>query len=308
MYDVLIIGGGPGGIAAGIYAARKKMKSIIMTESFGGQSIVSDDIQNWVGTKSISGFDLAKNMEEHLRSHEDIDIKMLEKAVSVKEISGGFEVTSDKGNIYQAKTLLIASGGRRRKLGVPGEDTFNGKGVAYCATCDAPIFKDKVVAVVGGGNAGLEAVIDLLPYAKKIYLLERSNELKGDVVTQLEIKKSPMVEIIMNAAVKEITGDKFISGVLYIDSTTNEEKKIDIGGLFVEIGSIANSEIVKDLVELDSAREIIVDHKHGTTSKTGIWAAGDVTDDPYKQNNISVGDGVKAILSIYNYLLKNKSE
>lgn len=307
MHDVLIIGGGPGGIAAGIYAARKKMKAMIMTESFGGQSIVSDDIQNWVGTRSISGFDLAKNLEEHLRAQEDIDIKMPEKAVVVKEISGGFEVTSDKGNTYQAKTLLITSGGRRRKLGVPGEDKFNGKGVAYCGTCDAPIFKDKDVAVVGGGNSGLEAVIDLIPYAKKIYLLERSEKLKGDVVTQEEIKKSPQVEIIMNAEVKEITGETFISGVTYTDTKTDEEKTIAIGGLFVEIGSVPNSEMVKDLVELDRAGEIIVDHKHGTTSKPGIWAAGDVTDDPYKQNNISVGDGIKAMLSIYNYLHKQKT-
>ena len=303
MYDVLIIGGGPGGIAAGIYAARKKMKAMIMTESFGGQSIVSDDIQNWVGTRSISGFDLAKNLEEHLRAHEDIDIRMPEKAIAVKEVSGGFEVTSDKGNIYQSKTL----GGRRRKLGIPGEEKFNGKGVAYCGTCDAPIFKDKDVAVVGGGNSGLEAVIDLMPYAKKIYLLEQSGELKGDPVTQTQIRKSPLVEIIMNAKTKEISGDTFISGVTYTDTKTGEEKTIAIGGLFVEIGSIPNSEMVKDLVELDRAGEIVVDHKHGTTSKPGIWAAGDVTDDPYKQNNISVGDGVKAMLSLYNYLQKNKT-
>lgn len=307
MYDVLIIGGGPGGIAAGIYAARKKMKTMMLTESFGGQSIVSDDIQNWIGTKSISGFDLAKNLEEHLRAQEDIDITMPEKAVAVKEISGGFEVTSDKGNTYQAKTLLIASGGRRKKLGIPGEEKFNGKGVAYCGTCDAPIFKGKDVAVVGGGNSALEAVADLIPYAKKIYLLIRSEKLKGDAVTQEKIIQSPLVEIILNAQPKEITGDAFISGVSYADKKTGKEKTIAIGGLFVEIGSVPNSEMVKDLVELDARGEIIVDHKHGDTSKPGIWAAGDVTDDPYKQNNISVGDGVKAILSIYNYLQKHKT-
>lgn len=308
MYDVIIVGGGPGGIAAGIYAARKKMNTMIITESFGGQSIVSDDIQNWVGVKSISGYDLAKNLEEHLRSHNDVVIKMPEKAISVKEIHGGFEVTSKEGNTYQSKTLLIASGGRRRKLGIPGEEKFNGKGVAYCGTCDAPIFKDKVVAVVGGGNSGLEAVVDLIPYAKKIYLFERGNVLKGDVVTQAEIKKSPLVEIIMNSQAKEVEGDVFVTGLTYTDLISHEDKKIAIGGLFVEIGSIPNSEMVKDLVDLDRNGEIIVDHKHGTTSKPGIWAAGDVTDDPYKQNNISVGNGVKAILSIYNYLIKNKPE
>ncbi len=307
MYDIIIIGGGPGGVAAGIYAARKKIKAMIMAESFGGQSIVSDDIQNWVGTKSISGFDLAKNLEEHLRAQEGIDINMPEKAVSVKEVIGGFEVASDKGNVYQTKTLLIASGGRRRKLGIPGEETFNGKGVAYCSTCDAPIFKGKTVAVVGGGNAGLEAVVDLIPYATKIYLLEYGEVLKGDPVTQVEIKKSPLVEIITLAQTKEVLGEKFVTGVKYLDKKTNEEKILAIGGLFVEIGSVPNSEMVKDLVELDRAGEIIIDHKHGTTSKPGIWAAGDVTDDPYKQNNISVGDAVKATLSIYNYLLKQKT-
>ncbi|OGD34768.1 hypothetical protein A2988_04720 [Candidatus Azambacteria bacterium RIFCSPLOWO2_01_FULL_46_25] len=307
MYDIIIIGGGPGGVAAGIYAARKKMHAMIMTESFGGQSIVSDDIQNWVGTKSISGFDLAKNLEEHLRAQEGIDIKVPEKAVTVKEVIGGFEVVSDKNNTYQSKTLLITSGGRRRKLGIPGEDTFNGKGVAYCSTCDAPIFKGKAVAVVGGGNAGLEAVVDLLPYATKIYLLEYGDTLKGDPITQQEIRKSPLVEIITSAQTKEVTGEKFVTGVKYTDRKTNEEKTLAIGGLFVEIGSVPNSEMVKDLVELDKMGEIVIDHKHGTTSKPGIWAAGDVTDDPYKQNNISVGDAVKATLSIYNYLLKQKT-
>ncbi|MBI1755172.1 FAD-dependent oxidoreductase [Candidatus Azambacteria bacterium] len=306
MYDIVIIGGGPAGCAAGVYAARKKLKALLLTETFGGQSIVSDDIQNWVGAKSISGFDLAKNLEEHVRAQEGIEIKVPEKGAAVKEIKGWFEVTSDKGATYQTKTVLIASGGRRRKLGVPGEEKFNGKGVAYCSTCDAPLFKGKTVVVVGGGNAGLEAAVDLLPYAAKIYLLEFGSALKGDPVTQAELKKSPMVTIITNAQTKEVMGDKFVSGLKYSDRSTNEEKTLEVGGIFVEIGSIPNSEMVKGLVEMNPIGEILVDHKHSSTSKVGIWAAGDVTDDPYKQNNISAGDAVKATLSIYNYLLKTK--
>lgn len=308
MYDTIIIGGGPAGCAAGIYAARKKLKALLIAEVFGGQSIVSDDIQNWVGAKSISGFDLAKNLEEHVRAHqEDIEIKTGEKAAAVKPIEGGFEVISDKGATYQTKTILVASGGRRRKLGIPGEEEFNGKGVAYCSTCDAPLFKGKTVAVVGGGNAGLEAVVDLLPYAKNIYLLEYGTQLKGDPITQAEIRKSPLVTIITNAETKEIIGDKFITGVKYIDRVTNEEKILETGGLFVEIGSVPNSEMVNGLVDMNPTGEIIVDHRHSSSSRPGIWAAGDVTDDPYKQNNISAGDAVKAALSIYAYLQKQKT-
>ncbi len=307
MYDTIIIGGGPAGCAAGIYAARKKLKALLIVDAFGGQSVVSDDIQNWVGAKSISGFDLAKNLEEHVRAQEDIEIKTGEKAVTVKLIEGGFEVTSDKGTMYQAKTVLVASGGRRRKLGILGEEKFNGKGVAYCSTCDAPLFKGKTVAVVGGGNAGLEAVVDLVPYAKNIYLLERGTQLKGDPITQAEIRTAPSVTIVTNAETKEIIGDKFITGVKYLDLATSEEKILEVGGLFVEIGSVPNSEMVKGLVDMNPTGEIIVDHRHSSSSQPGIWAAGDVTDDPYKQNNISAGDAVKAVLSIYAYLQKLKT-
>lgn len=308
MYDLIIIGGGPAGTAAGVYAARKRIKALLLTESFGGQSIVSDDIQNWIGEKSISGYDLAKKFEAHVRAQEGIDIKMPERAAKVEEISGGFEVTTESGAKYQSKTVIVGSGGRRRKLGIPGEDTFNGKGVAYCSTCDAPIFQGKRVAVVGGGNAGLEAVIDLFPYATKIYLMEFGVELKGDPVTQAEIRKNPLVTVITNAQSKEVVGDKFVTGLKYIDRTTNEEKMVEVDGIFVEIGSLPNSEMVKGLVELNKAGEIVVDHKTAATSKPGIWAAGDVTDDPFKQNNISVGDAVKATLACYSYLLNHEKQ
>lgn len=312
MYDVIVIGGGPAGVAAGIYTARKKLKTLLMTEEFGGQSIVSDDIQNWIGDAHISGFDLAKKLEAHLRSYsEDVEIKIPEKAVEVKKIDSGspfpvFEVKTDKNNIYQAKVVILASGARRRKLNIPGEDRLNGKGVVYCSTCDAPLFSGKSVAVVGGGNAGLEAAIDLFPYASKIYILEFGEVLKGDPVSQEEVKKNQKVEIIFYAETREVLGDNFVSGLKYVHRKTGEEKVLDVSGVFVEIGSVPNSEMVKGLVAIDKYGQVIIDSKHSTTSELGIFAAGDVSDDPYKQNNISVGDAVKAALAAYNYLLKNK--
>src|SRR3989338_7982285 len=190
LYDIIIIGGGPAGCAAAVYVARKRLKTILITESFGGQSIVSDDIQNGIGEAHISGFDLAKKFEAHVKTYPDeVEIKMPEKAVKVSEAGGNFKIETDKGNFYEGKTVILVAGARRRKLGVPGESEFEGKGVAYCSTCDAPLFSDKKVAVVGGGNAGLEAVVDLFPYASGGYLFNRGDSLKGDPVEQEEIKK-----------------------------------------------------------------------------------------------------------------------
>lgn len=316
LYDIIIIGGGPAGAAAAVYTARKKLKTLLLTESFGGQSIVSDDIQNWIGEQHISGFDLAKKMEEHVRAFPDaVEIKMPELANRVRAISSessaranDFEVATDQGGVYEGKAVIVTSGARRRKLNVPGEEKFNGKGVAYCSTCDAPLFAGKRVVVVGGGNAGLEAVQDLFPYAAEVVLLIRGDALKGDQVVQEEIKKNPKLAIVFNAEIQEILGDQFVSGVRYKDNKTNEEKTLEAGGVFVEIGSVPNSEIVKGLVDIDQWGQVVVNAKHATTSTPGIFAAGDVTDDPYKQNNISVGDGVRAALAAYNYLLQRKKE
>jgi len=203
--------------------------------------------------------------------------------------------------------VILTAGARRRQLGVPGEDRLNGKGVAYCSTCDAPLFSGKKVAVVGGGNAGLEAVQDLFPYASEVYLLEYGESLKGDPVTQEEIKKNPKFkQIILNAQTLEIVGDKFVTSLRYKEVRSGEEKVLELDGVFVEIGSVPNSEMVKDLVALDRWGQVVIDSKHSTTSHPGIFAAGDITDDPYKQNNISAGDAVKAALAAYNYLLKRE--
>lgn len=307
LYDIIIIGGGPAGCAAAVYTARKRLKTLLITEEFGGQSIVSDDIQNWIGEPHISGFDLAKKFEEHVRAFPDmVEVKMPERVAEVRLKGDDFSVTTEDGTTYESKAIILTPGARRKKLGVPGEEQFNGKGVAYCSTCDAPLFSGKTVGVVGGGNAGLEAVVDLIPYADKIYLLEYGDSLKGDPVTVEEIKKSPKVEIIFNFQTLEILGDKMVTGVTYKDRKTNEEKELAVQGVFVEIGSIPNSEMVKGVVDLDKFGQVIIDSKHGTTSRPGIFAAGDITDDPYKQNNISAGDAVKAALAAYGYLLKQK--
>lgn len=313
MYDIIIIGGGPAGCAAAVYTARKRLKTLLITEEFGGQSIVSDDIQNWIGEPHISGFDLAKKFEAHVRAYPDVvEVKAPARATAVKKISESnspdFVVETDQNVTYQAHAIILAAGARRRKLGIPGEDKLNGRGVAYCSTCDAPLFSGKDVAVVGGGNAGLEAVVDLFPYANKIYLLEYADALKGDPTTVEEIKKNPKAEIILNAQTVEVVGEQFVTGMKYKNRQTNEEKVLSVGGVFVEIGSVPNSEMVKGVVELDKYGQVVIDSKHASTSQPGIFAAGDITDDPYKQNNISAGDAVKAALGAYNYLLNRAKQ
>ncbi len=305
MYDLIIIGGGPGGVAAGVYAARKKIKTLLITDIFGGQSLVSADVQNWIGTKSISGFDLAKNFEEHLRAQSGVEIADGDLVAVVQKTGEGFSVKTQAGKIYETRYILVASGSRRRKLGIPGEKEFEGKGVVYCTTCDAPLFDGKTVAVVGGGNSALEGVIDLIHYASKIYLMVRSEVLRGDPITQEKIKSHPQVEILWNTVVEEIKGKDFVSGARMKNVKTGETKKIALDGVFVEIGIVPNSDFIKDLVQLNELGEIVVDHKTQATSVSGIWAVGDVSDVFYKQNNISAGDAVKAVLNIYDRVKKH---
>lgn len=305
MYDTVIVGGGPAGIAAGVYAARKKMKTLLIADSFGGQSIISAGIENWIGDRLITGLDLARKLEDHLRSFsKDVDIWDNDLVEKVEKIDGGFKVITKKGQAAETRTILVCSGSRRRRLGVPGEDRLDGKGVAWCSICDAPLFGGKAVAVVGGGNAGLEAVVDLKPYAAKIYIIQRSEKLRGDLVTQEKVLTMPNVTVFYNALTQEILGDNFVSGLRYKDAISGEEKTLEVGGVFIEVGSLPNGDFVKDLVKLDNYNQIIVDCRTQKTSLEGIWAAGDVTDVLYKQNNISVGDAIRGILNIFDYLHK----
>lgn len=306
MYDTVIIGGGPAAVAAGVYAARKQMKTVFIADQIGGQSVVSDGIANWIGDKVIPGAELAKKLREHLEDYkDDIEIKIPERAESVvKNDDGTFIVKTGKDE-YATRTIIVATGGHHRKLGVPGEEEFNAKGVAYCATCDAPFFRDKTVAVVGGGNSGLESVVDLLPYASKVYLLARRDELRGDPITQKTVMESDKVEILYKTNTVEIHGEMMVNGLTYEEIETGEKKKIDLNGVFVEIGSEPNSDFIADLIPLNDAKEIPIDHRTTETSVPGIFAAGDVTDELYKQNNIAVGDAIKALLSAYEYIRKN---
>lgn len=302
-YDLIIIGGGPAAVAAGIYAARKKIKTLLITKDFGGQSMAAAKIENFIGLLEVSGVELAKRLENHLKKYADDILKINEGELveKISKVNNLFEVKSNK-NSYQTKAIIIAAGSRRRKLNVWGEDEFTGKGVSYCAICDAPLFKNKDVAVIGGGNAGFEAARDLINYANKIYILEFSDKIKADPITVEQVKSSNKTEIILNAQVLEIRGDKFVEELIYRDLKSGINKSLKVEGVFVEIGSVPNTEMVKDLVKLNQKKEIIIDHKTCATSVPGIFAAGDITDVVYKQNNISIGDGIKAALSVYDYL------
>ncbi|MGC9611146.1 MAG: FAD-dependent oxidoreductase [Minisyncoccia bacterium] len=302
MYDLLIIGGGPAGTAAGVYAGRKKIKAVLITDFFGGQSVVSNDIGNWIGEEHISGLDLAGKLEKHLKAQEGVEVIESDAVKSIESSEKNFTVVTEKGKILETRTILIAAGSRRKKLEVPGEREFEGNGVFYCSTCDAPLFGGKTAAVVGGGNAGLEAVLDLLSYASKIYLIHHGGALKGDPLTQEKIKSNPKVEIILNAETRKILGDKTVSGLEYEDKISGGIKSLELEGVFVEIGIIPNGDLFKDLVALNFRGEVITDPKTQATSRVGVWAAGDATDGLYRQNNISAGDAVKAVLNIYDYL------
>ncbi|PID52337.1 MAG: pyridine nucleotide-disulfide oxidoreductase [Candidatus Moraniibacteriota bacterium] len=306
MYETIIIGGGPAAVAAGVYAARKQIKTAFFATQIGGQSVVSDGIENWIGESMISGPDLAIKLKKHLEAQgENIDLFIGKNVDRVEKKEDETFMVFSGEDAYQTKTIIVCSGGRHRRLGVPGEAEFEGKGVAFCATCDAPFFKDKDVAVVGGGNSGLEAIVDLMAYAKKIYLIARRDELRGDSVTQKKIKASDQVEIIYNSEVSKVIGNVMVEGLEYTNVKSGEKNEISVQGIFVEIGSVPNSEIVSDIVETDEWNNIIVNFADQTTSCPGVFAAGDVTNSPYRQNNIAAGDAIKALLSTHEYLKKN---
>lgn len=307
LYDTVIIGGGPAAAAAAVYAARKKIKTLLITEKFGGQSVVSASIGNWIGELSISGIELSEKLKKHVEAQGNIEIKEQEKVVGVGEGPNcTYEIKSDKGGSYWSKTLIVTSGARRRRLNIPGEGKFDGKGVAFCSTCDAPFYSGVDVAVTGSGNSALETVTDLLPYANKVYLIIRGEKLKGDPVNQERVTQSSKVQIIEGAEVEEILGDQTVTGLRYKEIKTGKKRELAVGGVFIEIGLIPNSEFIRPLIDTNEAGEIIVEHATGKTSKPGVFAAGDVTNDPFKQNNIAAGDGVRAALSAYDFVLNVK--
>ncbi len=303
MYDLTIIGGGPAGVAAGVYASRKKLKTVLITESFYGQSAVASEVQNWIGTVSITGKELAENLEKHLLAYADnsVEIKKGEKVLSVEENENAFIVKTDAGE-YKTKTVLVATGSHRRKLDIPGAEKFENKGISYCASCDGPIFAGKNVSVIGGGNSALETASQLIAYCESVTILNRSSEFRADPVTVKKVLQNPKTKSILNAHLTEIKGDKFVESLVYRNGENKKNIEIKTDGVFVEIGLIPNVEFIKDLVALNKWNHIIVDPKNQKTSVEGIWAAGDCCDGLYHQNNIATGDAVKALEDIYMHL------
>lgn len=308
MYELAIIGGGPAGVSAGVYASRKKIKTIFITKDFLSQSSVSDSIENWIGTISISGIDLAKSLENHLKAYASdiVDLKTGVYVTHISKIDSGFEITFNTEEKVQAKTVLIATGSHRRKLVAENADTFEHKGLTYCATCDGPMFSGKDVAVIGGGNAGFESAAQLLAYAKSVTLLHKNNDFKADPITVESVLKDPKMKTLTNVDIVSVTGENFVNGLVYKNKITGEEGKLDVQGIFVEIGAVPTTEYAKDIVTLDEYNRVVIDPWNQRTSQTGVWAAGDCTNGIYHQNNIAAGDAVKALEDIYIYLQQNK--
>lgn len=303
-FDILVIGGGPAGVSAAIYAARKGVKVGIISEKIGGQILDTLNIENVIGIKQITGQNLALNFEEHMK---DYNIQII-KSHRVKQIKKDdlFNIELENGFVLQSKTVIIATGARWRNLNVPGEEQFKNKGVAFCPHCDGPMFKNKDIAVVGGGNSGVEAAIDLAGTSSFVTLLEFMPELKADKVLQDKLYSLPNVNVLKNVQVKELKGSKNLEQLVYIDRQTQQEHTIDIQGVFIQIGLMPNTDWLGDFVERNRVGEIIVDNK-GATSVPGVFAAGDCTNSPYKQIIISMGSGAIASLSAFEYLIKTKT-
>lgn len=296
MFDLIIIGAGPAGITAAVYAARKQMNFLVVTQDIGGQTVLSGDIENYTGYQFVTGPELAAKFEEHMRQY-GITVKEDEEVIELKKQDKTIVVTTNKGD-YEARSVIIASGKRSRELGVVGEREFKNKGLTYCATCDGPLFSGKDVAVVGGGNSGLDATLQLMNIAKHVYVLDMAADLTGDQIMQEKIKQSEKVSIYNNSRVTAIEGDALVQSIRI--EKDKKEETLAVQGVFVEIGLIPNSEFVQG-IQKNEQGEIKV-NSHGETNVEGVFAAGDVTDVPEKQIVIAAGEGSKACLSAFKYL------
>lgn len=302
MFDLAIVGGGPAGSAAAVYAARKLLKTALVTDAFGGQSVVSADIENWIGTPHISGADLAQNLETHVRAYANTVTIMKDRAAAVAVGQRCFSVKTTSGKAFDTKTILVATGGDRRKLEIPGAAEFDQKGLTYCASCDGPLFAGQDVAVVGGGNAGFETAAQLLAYAKSVTLLQRGGSFTADPVTIKRVLAHPHMRGIPSAIPVEVFGEKFVRGLKYRSHKSDLLETLPVTGIFVEIGLVPSTGFVDGLVEMDRYRRIIVDPTTQRTSLSGIWAAGDCTNGLYHQNNIAAGDAIKALEDMYLFV------
>ncbi|WP_313520095.1 alkyl hydroperoxide reductase subunit F [Pseudomonas sp.] len=306
-FDVLVIGGGPAGAAAAIYAARKGIRTGVAAERFGGQVLDTMAIENFISVQETEGPKLARALEEHVRQYE-VDIMNLQRASQLIPASGEgglHEVKFESGASLKAKTVILSTGARWREMNVPGEQEYRNKGVAYCPHCDGPLFKGKRVAVIGGGNSGVEAAIDLAGIVSQVTLLEFDSKLRADAVLQKKLHSLPNVTVITSALTSEVKGDgQKVNGLVYKDRNSDEFVSLELEGIFVQIGLLPNSDWLKGSVELSPRGEIIVDAR-GETSLPGIFAAGDVTTVPYKQIVIAVGEGAKASLSAFDHLIRH---
>lgn len=299
MYDLLIVGCGPAGMTAAVYAARKKLDTLLLTEDFGGQPMWTMEIENYMGYQYITGPELMEKFEEQMQK---FPVRTEYEAVQTieKRKDGGFLVKTAEHE-YETKTVIIASGKRPRRLTVPGETEYSGRGVSYCATCDGPLFNGKPVAVVGGGNSAVQAALELARLAEKVYLVVRDGYIADPILLE-QLPHFENITEVVGYQSKQIEGTKFVEKLVVEDLKTRQEKVLAVEGIFVEIGLLPNTDFVRGFLKLNDQGEIIVDCR-AQTSVSGIFAAGDVNDGPDKQIVIAAGDGAKAVLGVYDYLL-----
>lgn len=304
-YDLIIIGGGPAGMTAGIYAARKKLKTLILTRDIGGQAAWSSDIENYIGFTMISGSELTKKFEHHLEEFKDeVELRLVNSGVKkLQQVTDGFVVTTGDNQSERARAVIIASGRLPRKLGVEGEDKFLNRGITYCAWCDGPIFAGKDIAVVGGGNSALDAALNVAKIVKQIYIINIEAQLTGDQIMIEKVNEAHNIRIINQSEVKQIKGDKFVSGVQIVDHSSGTNKDLAVEGVFIEAGSIPATDYLAGVIKLTHEKEIVID-KDNMTSIEGIFAAGDVTDVIEKQIVIAAGEGAKAAIAAARWLAK----
>ncbi|MDR6538233.1 alkyl hydroperoxide reductase subunit F [Variovorax soli] len=305
-FDVLIVGGGPAGAAAAVYAARKGIRTGVASERFGGQVLDTLGIENFISIKETEGPKFALALEEHVRNYE-VDIMNLQRAAALVPGKEFIEIKLENGASLKSRSVVISTGARWRNINVPGEQEYKNKGVAYCPHCDGPLFKGKRVAVIGGGNSGVEAAIDLAGIVGHVTLIEYDTQLRADAVLQRKLKILANVKVVTNAQTTEITGDKQkVNGLTYKDRATGESHQVELEGVFVQIGLVPNTDWLKGTVDLSKHGEIVVDAK-GQTSVPGVFAAGDATTVPFKQIIIAAGDGAKAALSAFDHLIRSSA-
>jgi len=299
MYELIIIGGGPAGMTAAVYAARKKLNTLLISYDIGGQVLWTAGIENYMGYQFIEGLELMKKFEEQVKQF-PLDVKTGERVSSLSQTNGGFEVRTDKDKSYQAKAAIIATGKRYRQLNVPGEEKLKGRGVTYCAICDGPLFEGENVAVIGGGNSALEAAEDMIKIAGHVYLVSLT-PLTGDQILIDKVKAANNLTMFLEHEVLEIKGESRVKGIKIRDLKSKQERELDVGGIFIEIGLIPNSEPFKGIASLNSFGEIEVSCAN-ETGVPGLFAAGDVTNVPEKQIVVAAGEGAKAALKAHRYL------